>query len=165
MTAHFEAKKHAYRQTQDGIVVSFVVHPNDMTPELATAALGTRYMVAFSEIGDDGKPKRDDATVLKAYNEAMDGPHRHPKPEKKPSKPFHTLPLSQQIALRCNDPAFQKFLGVGNADMAAEEVRRRCEVKSRADIASHPLAHALWDNIDINFGAYLVDQQYADSMR
>ena len=26
----FEAKKHAYRQTQDGVVVSFVVDPQDV---------------------------------------------------------------------------------------------------------------------------------------
>lgn len=53
---HFEAKKHAIRQTQDGWVVSFIVHPNDMSSDFATAPLGTRYMVGFAAIGDDEQP-------------------------------------------------------------------------------------------------------------
>jgi hypothetical protein len=54
--AYCEARKVAYRQTKDGLVVSFVVHPNDMPDELATAPLGTRYMLALAEIGDDEEP-------------------------------------------------------------------------------------------------------------
>lgn len=56
MQGAFEGKKHAVRQTQDGWVVSFVVHPNDMAPDFATAPLGTRYMVGFAQIGDDEQP-------------------------------------------------------------------------------------------------------------
>ncbi len=52
----FEARKHAIRQTQDGWVVSFVVHPSDVSAELAVAPLGTRYMIAFAQIGDDEQP-------------------------------------------------------------------------------------------------------------
>lgn len=51
-----EARKAAYRQTAQGLVVSFVVHPNDMPNELATAPLGTRYYLALAEIGDDEEP-------------------------------------------------------------------------------------------------------------
>jgi hypothetical protein len=54
--AYCEARKVAYRQTKDGLVVSFVVHPLDMPDELATAPLGTRYMLALAEIGDDEEP-------------------------------------------------------------------------------------------------------------
>jgi uncharacterized OB-fold protein len=54
---HCEAKKHAYRQTQDGVVVSFVLHPQDMPEGLATAPLGTRYVLAFVELNDDETPK------------------------------------------------------------------------------------------------------------
>lgn len=54
---HVEAKKHGYRQTQDGVVVSFVLHPQEIPDALATAALGTRYMLAMVEIGDNDEPK------------------------------------------------------------------------------------------------------------
>lgn len=165
MTAHFEAKKHAYRQTQDGIVISFVVHPNDVSAELATAALGTRYMVAFSEIGEDGKPMKACSSAVEqaAYNRQVVG--SNPTAPTKDRKPFNTLPLAQQIALRCNDQDFQRFLGVDSTEAAAEDVRQRCRVTSRSDVAKQPLAKALWDNIEINFGAYLTDLQYADSKR
>ena len=53
---HVEAKKIAYRQSRDGLVVSFVIHPNDMPDALAVAPLGQRYMLALAAIGDDEKP-------------------------------------------------------------------------------------------------------------
>lgn len=54
---HCEAKKYAYRQNQDGVVVSFILHPTEIPKELATAAIGTRYVLALVEIADDEKPK------------------------------------------------------------------------------------------------------------
>jgi len=51
--SHCEVKKHALRQTQDGIVVAFVVHPSDVPASLQLAPLGTRYMLALVEIGED----------------------------------------------------------------------------------------------------------------
>jgi hypothetical protein len=53
---HLEAKKLAYRQSRDGFVISFVVHPSDMPDALAVAPLGQRYMLALAAIGDDEKP-------------------------------------------------------------------------------------------------------------
>lgn len=53
-----EAKKFAYRQAKDGFVVSFVIHPNDMPDALSTAAIGSRWVLAMVEIGDDEKPVR-----------------------------------------------------------------------------------------------------------
>ena len=50
MTTNFEAKLLGFRRTQDGVVVSYVVHPSDVSAELAIAPLGTRYMVAVAEI-------------------------------------------------------------------------------------------------------------------
>lgn len=56
LAIHCEARKIAYRQTRDGLVVSFVIHPNDMPDTLATAPLGQRYMLALAAIGDDEQP-------------------------------------------------------------------------------------------------------------
>lgn len=53
---HVEAKLHAFRKTQDGVVVSFVVSPIDMPQALALDPLGTRYMLALAQIGDDEQP-------------------------------------------------------------------------------------------------------------
>jgi hypothetical protein len=54
---HCEVKKHGYRQTQDGVVVSFVLHPEEIPDNLATAPLGTRYTLALVELNDDDTPK------------------------------------------------------------------------------------------------------------
>lgn len=55
--AHCEAKKYAYRQTKDGVVLSFVLHPNEVPPNVATAAIGTRYVLALVELNDDETAK------------------------------------------------------------------------------------------------------------
>lgn len=57
--AHCEAKLHGFRKTQDGIVVSFVLHPQDWPQALALDPLGTRYMLAVAQIGDDERRVAD----------------------------------------------------------------------------------------------------------
>ena len=59
----FEAKKYAYRQTKDGRVLSFVLHPDDVPKEMATAPIGQRYMVACAQIDDHENPIRPRATT------------------------------------------------------------------------------------------------------
>lgn len=54
--AHCEAKLHGFRKTQDGIVVSFVLHPQEAPSCFALDPLGTRYMLAVAQIGDDEQP-------------------------------------------------------------------------------------------------------------
>ena len=59
----FEAKKYAYRQTKDGMVLSFVLHPDDVPKEMATAPIGQRYMIACAQIDDHENPIRPRATT------------------------------------------------------------------------------------------------------
>ena len=59
----FEAKKYAYRQPKDGMVLSFVLHPDDEPKEMATAPIGQRYMVACAQIDDHENPIRPRATT------------------------------------------------------------------------------------------------------
>lgn len=47
-----EAVKTAYRQNKTGIVVSFLLHPNDFSSELALAPIGTRVLLAVAELGE-----------------------------------------------------------------------------------------------------------------
>jgi hypothetical protein len=55
--SHCEARKIAYRQTKEGVVISFVLHPDEVPDSVATAALGTRYVLALVELNDDETPK------------------------------------------------------------------------------------------------------------
>lgn len=174
MTGHFEAKKHAYRQTQDGVVISFVIHPNDVAPDLATAALGTRYMLGFAEIGDDDQPKRDIPSEAQAVLDQKLLPGEVERLTPKDRKPFALLPLSQQAALRCNDTEFRTFVaqldGEGmflmyDTDMAADYVRGRCGVSSRAELNTSKDAARHWGILESNFQAWRTDRQYADARR
>ena len=88
-STHCEAKKHGYRQTQDGIVVSFVLHPNEVPDDLVLAALGTRYMLVFTRIGDDEEPQVPEV--------------------KRPARAFASLPRSQQAGILCGDETFRRF--------------------------------------------------------
>jgi hypothetical protein len=130
---HFEAKKHAYRQCQDGIVISFVVHPNDLSAEVATAPLGTRYMVAFAQIGDDEQPTEQ------------------PKPER-PKQSWSSMSRAQQAGILCNDRNFANWLGYNDYETngawvsyAIGQVYHICGVGSRALLDSTPDTAKKWD--------------------
>lgn len=57
------------------------------------------------------------------------------KPVKEP--PRQQL-MSQWLAMRCEDAEFQKWLGVPDALTAAQRVRERLAIKSRAEIDTDP---------------------------
>ena len=133
-STHCEAKKHGYRQTQDGIVVSFVLHPNEVPDDLALAALGTRYMLVFTRIGDDEEPQVPEV--------------------KRPGKPFHTLSRSQQAGILCGDETFQQWAsnGVGtDPDGARNFVCNRCGVSSRRLLDESHTAGKRWDALLAGF--------------
>lgn len=161
MAEHFEAKKHAYRQTQDGVVISFVCHPNDVAKMLTLAPLGTRYMVAVEEIGDDEKPTGG-VTQLVESGDAHECVGSSPTA---PRRKFYELPLSQQAAMRCNDTQFWKFIGRSNENDAAQYVRNYCQVESRSKIGSTPISADRWTEMELDYQRYLTDQRYAHVMR
>lgn len=85
----------------------------------------------------------------------------------KDRRPFASLPLSQQAALRCNDNEFKLFLNASNAEDAAVRVRKLCNVGSRAELdnPSEIAAREAWFGILDNYNAYLTDLQYASARR
>lgn len=72
----------------------------------------------------------------------VDGGARVGREEAEPAvrRKFSELLPAQQSGIRCNEPAFWRFLSeywgyqVKNADDAAEAVRDACKVQSRADL-------------------------------
>ncbi len=165
-----EAKKHAYRQTQDGVVVSFVLHPNEVPEGLAVASLGTRYQLAMVEIDDNEMPKEVMGNSGPGSNSAKVSLDKTPpraddvQPGGAKSKTWHELKASQQSGILCNDPAFHKFLNEGvrigrpgqqrfwskpvnNTEDAAEAVRNLCAVNSRADLDKNGTTGERWNEI------------------
>jgi hypothetical protein len=135
MTAafHFEAKKYALRQAKDGVIVSFVVHPDDVVAELLSAPIGEHYVVALAPYSEEapkqepiepigmvplaGSPEhaamfeRDvSAMAADAVKRAREEVPTPPAPVEKERRPFHTLPRSTQAAMACNEERFREWL-------------------------------------------------------
>lgn len=62
MTIKYEAVLIGSLKNKDGEVIKLAIHPNDLPMDLARARVGTRYMVAMVEVGDDDQPKAGPAT-------------------------------------------------------------------------------------------------------
>ena len=173
MAGHFEAKKHAYRQTQDGIVVSFVVHPNDLDASFAVAPLGTRYMIGFSEIGDDEKPIGSVAQLDRARKDESptEVAGSNPAGVSKPHRPFASLPLSQQCGMRCKDGHFFDFMCATKPELDSSpadlvmNIYAICGITSRSELDTNDIAAAKWRKLEADYQAYLTDLAYAGSIK
>lgn len=121
----FEGIKYSYNQRQAGIVIAFVVHPENMPDYVALAPLGSRVMVTLTEIGDDDKPVE--------------------KPAEKPRQSWESMSRAQQAGILCSRPDFQRWLGVEDEHGAAVQVRYACNVMSRGEIDKHPHACGKFD--------------------
>ena len=170
--AQIEAIKYALRQSKDGTVVSFVIHPEDLDPELQCLPIGARVMLGWYAVGDDEKPVAENAATTAA------------KPaENKPKRKFHELPLAQQCAIRCEDALFQAYLAnvepdawayfseidtqrrLTPGDRAAYVMRKVLGVDSRAELGRNRDADNRWRALEMEYQAWLTDQKYADSRR
>jgi hypothetical protein len=128
-----EVKKDGLQQRQNGDwVLRLVVQAADMDPRLTNAAMGTRFMAALVEVGDDEQPK----TTKKDWRE---------------------MTPASQAAIRCGDKNFRDFLrsehglNTKDKDEAAEAIRGMCGVKSRMDLATNHKARTLWHQIDTQY--------------
>lgn len=158
----FEAKHYLMRKSKDGVVISFVVHPDDVTPELQCLPIGARVMVGWKEIGDDEKPKDTKVPVL---NHGPEGP--------RPKRKFAEMSLPEQCGVRCADGRFQRFLSqeytsdgseVGG-ERAATVVREILQVSSRSDLSSNHDAANRWRSLETHFQQWLTDETYKDQAR
>jgi hypothetical protein len=151
---NFEAVKVSYRQTKDGMVVAFAIHPNDAPGDLATLKLGTRLMIGWAEIKDDETTAGADAPhPADTLGSDTSAPIKASPAIK---RKFSELQPSQRAALLCNSPNFRQWvweIDYGQIDRdspasAADWLRARCGIKSRALLDTDPAAHATFTNIE-----------------
>jgi len=138
---HCEVRKVAYRQSKDGLVVSFVVHPDEMPPSLATAPLGQRYMLALAAIGDDEQIVPVEHTAPAARSAPPD------RAEAGKTRYVAQTPQEQAVtraAMLPKDRRFREWLteytGWLSGEMTEEEaawsIRHECGVDSRRELAT-----------------------------
>ena len=126
-------------------MISFIIHPEDISPELAAAPLGTNYAIALVEI-TPGETPAEQPEVEKTEGEKA----------------------VQMAGILCGEEEFQnwltfnpKFGGCPNGSIipVAELVRTYCGVSSRAELATNPEARAKWIDLTRDYRAH---QSYGD---
>ncbi len=150
-----EAKKHAYRQTQDGVVVSFVLHPQEVPEGLATAPLGTRYVLAMVELNDQDEPKEVMPNTGKQQSASAQQHKTVPASDSTTPawarKSWDDMPASQQAGILCDDPSFRKFLGENwpeyDGSNAVGIVYILCDIRSRTEILPGTRAEKRWQRL------------------
>jgi hypothetical protein len=142
-----EAKLHGFRRTADGVVVSFVLHPQEVPQALALDPLGTRYMLAFAQIGDDEHPVSPAGTHQPQQERVFDEPDGSTVPNQKPSTPAGGVKSKEEravirAAILCSEPRFRIWMAGEDisTNEAAAMLREACGVASRGDIAKDPAA-------------------------
>lgn len=97
-----------------------------------------------------------------------DAPYKPPVTrdgQRKEKRAFADLPPGQRAALRCGDARYRVFLcgedkGV---DAAADALRARCEIKSRAELNSDAAAAARFAAIELEYAEWLVAQRHGEA--
>lgn len=161
---HCEMVKYAYRQTKDGVVVSFVVHPNDIPAELSISHIGARFMVALVQLGDDELPVKQPAKE----SQRTPASQTTPQPDKPRSagvkRDWRDLQPAQQAGIRCGEPTFAAYLREMHPDEwretreAAACVRFICSVHSRVELGTNQKARALWHQMDTQYQGWLAKE-------
>lgn len=154
-----EVKKDGLQQRQNGDwVLRLVIQAADMDQRITSAAMGTRFMAALVEVGDDELPKEKSAPVVEP--EAR-------QPTLKENKAWRDLPPSQQAAMRRNEPVFAAFLKEEQPTAwrefqdAADCVRSICCVTSRSDLNTNQGARVIWHQLDSQYQAWRTTENVA----
>lgn len=149
----FEAIKYAYRQTKDGFVLSFVVHPSDMPDDMATAPIGQRFMVAYGAITDSGagastaaRERVGDASTREDEGLGHSVPVTSAKTE---ISSIPTRTNSQRAFNLLRNPAFRRFVSalvgdkpptVTTEDQADRNLKKHFGISSKAQLDDDPYA-------------------------
>ena len=122
-----EAKKHAYRQTREGTVVSFLIHPDDvpqlLTQELSISAIGARYLLGIVRLSEES-----DYPVV-------------------PEEITIGERAMRRASMLCRDTDYQEWLRLNskrwkdvdeniedNTEYSAEVIRYVCDILSRREL-------------------------------
>lgn len=144
---NLEVKKDGLSQRQDGRwALRVIIHPNDFPAALSLAPMGTRYIAALVEIGENEEP------IVK--------PDAPLKPADK-SKSY-----AQRAGILCNEPAFWKFFGpylgngetepvISDAEEAARNLRFLCGVQSRRDLIPGTPAGEKFRDLELSYKNWL----------
>lgn len=147
---------YAYRKNKDGVVVSFVVHPDGVPAELAVAPIGSRWVGALVHVGDDELPVQKEAAAKPRQNS--------PKPDGAKRMDWRDVQPAAQAGIRCNDATFRAFLmeehsfrprsGEDEVGQAVSFLHSFFGIYSRSELSADHRKRVLWHQLDSQFQAW-----------
>lgn len=153
---------YAYRKNNQGVVVSFVVHPDDMPDALATARIGSRWVGALVQVNDDETPVE--------RKEASPAPRQDVNPRQtdggKERQNWQALPPSQRAGIRINEATFAAYLReehpdewheTGEADACLKFI---CKIGSKRDLAGNHKSLTLFNLLDTHYLGWLAKERF-----
>jgi hypothetical protein len=142
MTRSVELKLYAYRKNRDGLIVSFVVHPND-EDFLNGVHIGQVYQAELEPNGEEAYIPMPDGQLVRAKTEGER--------------------LRTRAVLLCKDERFQQWminfpgvyveLGDGYEAAAACALRMKLKLNSRSELATNKGAQERFLALEAQFRA------------
>jgi hypothetical protein len=134
-TYHFEARLNSLVKSKQGIFLKVELTPNDIPDELSTAAVGQRFMIAVSEIGDMDEDLGEGERAV------------------------------QLAGILCRTPDFQEYMvkiydqpGITpTEDSAARILKDYLHLKSRADLKDNVKARRHFGSLKDSYDQWLVE--------
>jgi len=125
--SYCEAKKDRLAQNQDG-AWKITLNSLDLPPHVIAAPMGTRYMIAFVELGDNEEPV---SPLGPSASERAKAAYQASSPGDQ---------ARARSVMLCRDPDFQAWAQATDEAEAATFIRRSCRVNTRAAFADNPKA-------------------------
>lgn len=140
----FEAKKSGLRQSKDGVVISLVIHPSDVSQEILSDPIGQVYMVACAPVDDEPQQPANPSPF-----------DENPFP---PDKTLGERALARAAMLIRNDrfQAYSESETFDFEDMKPEEradrfLKERLEIQSKSELLTSDGARSRLDTLADEF--------------
>lgn len=104
-----------------------------------------------------------DAEAWVAIARLRDDAVQQQEPERTDQQLKPAKSLAQVAGIICNEPAFWRYVNVGNADEAADYVRGHCNVGSRAALDHNPGAAAAFRTLRTDYVLWLQGMDARDA--
>jgi hypothetical protein len=143
-----EVKLHALRRSKEGVVVSLVLHPQSVPEQILTAELGTRFMLAWVQIGDDEQPV-EPAKVTQFPDRSRQAREHYQQSDAMEQ-------ARTRAALLAKDERFRRWAFPFQGDAKTERdvaafIREQCGIESRRQIATDEQAYRKFIALEIEY--------------
>lgn len=141
-TVHFEGVQAGLRKTKEGVLITLVIHPNDVPETLMRDWVGTRYMVAMAVIPDSGVMPEYEGTPTASVQ-------REKTPAERAIASMSALCRLREFWAFINLHMYRYGAGpkhpIENEETCVWYVKDYCKIKSRSEFKTNPEARSRFE--------------------